>query len=154
MIEKCIKKTIDTLKCININIDNFCKITLNKDTFKDYKKYKNEIVKIDDKIGVYIIANNLNEIVYVGAAGKFDNKINKLNSHFISKRLKASRYKDKSEKNKNNKPKDISTFSWLKTYFFSCPNIQELFIYAIYTEKNILPCFLEAFLLQIFYNKK
>ena len=144
---------------LNETINNYCEkntcdLTFEKKNLKIKKNYNNCINKIvKEKPGVYIIGDNVNNIVYIGMAGKFNSLKKEFTTHTLKKRLVASRTKEPKLKNKNDKSKDISTFDWLKNHLNICPNLLELYILVIYTNQNTLPAFIESTLIQNYFTR-
>jgi hypothetical protein len=97
------------------------------------------------QIGVYIWRNHeTNEILYIGMAGKVNQK-GKKNSHDLRKRLVASR-------RKNNRGKDISTSDYLLKIMRE-NKINAIKIQVFYTKIKVAPSYLEAVLLQSYWKK-
>jgi hypothetical protein len=127
------------------------KFTINKELFNntDGRKLYNKRIrdKVLDKYGVYIWTDSkTDEIFYIGMAGKIKTD-GSLSNHSIQKRLLASRGKDKNTK------KDIQTNDYIKKFMID-NDIKSMNFYVLYLEKEVPPSYVEALLLNSFYNKK
>lgn len=96
-----------------------------------------------NKYGVYLWRDlKTNRILYIGMAGKIAK--GKANKHDLCKRLVASRGKDENEK-------DVSTSNFLKMKMNEL-NIESIEIEVFVANDKIAPAYLEAILLQKFWE--
>lgn len=108
----------------------------------------NQIIRenIENYPGVYIWENaETNEIIYVGMAGKVKQN-GEYTNHYIQNRLMASRGKDPISK------KDIQTNKFIKN-LLNEKNIACLNIYPLYVNDNLLPGYVEAVIINAFYQR-
>lgn len=112
------------------------------------RKLFNVIIRknVEKKIGVYIwLDSAINEIVYIGMAGKIKTD-GTLGNHSVQNRLLASRGKNKSTK------KDIQTNDYVHNYMIE-NDIEKLDFCIMYSKTGEPPAFIEALLLYKYYKK-
>lgn len=113
---------------------------------KAYNAMVKESIKNEPGVYLWINPNKENEVVYIGKAGTRQQN-GDMKSQTLTGRLKAPRGKNKDTK------KDISTYYWLKAEMNS-RKIMSLRCYAFYTKDDKTPAYVEALLLQAFYDQK
>lgn len=100
---------------------------------------------VQELTGVYIWENaDNNEVLYIGMAGKI-NQQGELANHSVKKRLLASRGKDEIT------GKDIQTNQYIRN-LMTAENCNQLNIYVIHLIANQIPGFIEAILINNFYQ--
>jgi hypothetical protein len=114
-------------------------VEMNNDNGNVY--YKNSINKnVNQNYGVYVVCNKMNnEILYIGKAGTIKND-GSFKDQNLNGRLLASRGN-----------KYSSSYKYFK-HKMNQHNIEIIEIYAIYTNMNNPPAFIEAFSINHFFN--
>ena len=111
------------------------------------REFNKEIrAKVQNQIGVYLWENSkTKEILYIGMAGKVKTD-GKFANHSVQKRLLASRCK-------NLLGKDIQTNQYIKD-ILNQDNIETLNIHVFHLKENQLPGFIEAVLINAYFQEK
>ena len=144
-------KVVDLIQKIELFIDiPFVDFKIEKRIFlnDNGRKLYNETIrdKVQKRNWVYIWVNSdLNEVVYIGMAGKIKSDGN-TSKHSLQNRLLAPRGRDKVTK------KDIQTNDFVSNYMIS-NRIESLIFYILYTKENEPPAFVESVLLYEFHKE-
>jgi hypothetical protein len=102
--------------------------------------------QVQDLTGVYIWENaDNNEVLYIGMAGKI-NQQGELVNHSVRKRLIASRGRDEITR------RDIQTNQYIRNLMIA-ENCNQLNIHVIHLVDNQIPGFIEAVLINNFYQQ-
>ena len=146
-----IQMTISELKtCIRDVVSLEYSVVITRDIFQGIQVSQeyNRIVRhsVLNRPGIYFLENaSNNEILYIGMAGKI-NQLGQFVNHSVQKRLQASRGKNLETK------KDISTARYLKEYM-GINEIEQINIHVIHLREGHLPGYIEAFLINEFFQR-
>jgi len=139
-LHELIKEIISENYIVKINRESLIRINGLKEFNKKIR------LNIKDEIGVYIWENDsTKEILYIGMAGKVKTNGEFVN-HSVQKRLLASRGKDLLGK-------DIQTNQYIKD-ILNQDNIEKLNINVFHLKENQIPGFIEAELINAYFQEK